>query len=271
MKYAIISDIHGNLPAWQAFWRDRLKHGVEAVICLGDIVGYGPRPAEVLARVRKTTQHILMGNHDAAVCGLFGAENFNDEARHMVEVTRSLLSDEAYASLRSLPYVLELECAHGLVALTHASMCQPDQFPYIFTERDARRCWAACEAVLVFVGHTHLPRVMTLAVDNTYSVGLPNAFIPERRKRYIVNTGSVGMPRVNELYASYCTYDTETQMVQWHRVTYETEGYRRDVLARLGDTREARELLNLFLPHPEHPQRGVPAGTEFPISAMRFR
>lgn len=254
MKYAFVSDIHANLQAWQAVWRDRVTRGVDTVICLGDIVGYGPRPAETLAAIRATVVNVLMGNHDAAVSGMFDASLFNHEAREMVEWTDDELGTRPLEYLRNLPYVAEIEAGEFSFACAHGSMYQPEQFLYIFSERDARNCWASCETPLVFVGHTHLPRVDVLDRQGECRVRLPNSFEVEPHQRYIVNVGSVGMPRVGDIKACYCTFDTDTRLVEWHHVDYDIDAYKREIVTMMGNCESADRLMAVFTAEKEPPE-----------------
>ncbi len=95
MRYAIVSDIHANIRAWDAVLADLRSHGAEVIVCLGDVVGYGPKPAEVLEAVRAVTDHFVMGNHDAATVGIMDYTIFNDHARQAIEWTMTELSPEA--------------------------------------------------------------------------------------------------------------------------------------------------------------------------------
>ena len=95
MRYAIVSDIHANWPAWCVIRDDLVAQNVEAVVCLGDVVGYGPSPARVLADVRQHCENIVLGNHDAAVAGQLDLSIFNDHARRAAEWTAAQLDDES--------------------------------------------------------------------------------------------------------------------------------------------------------------------------------
>ena len=85
MIYAIVSDIHANLQAWNAVLSDIDRVGADAIICLGDIIGYGPRPAAVLESVGSRADLILLGNHEAALAGRFDPNAFTDDARRIIE------------------------------------------------------------------------------------------------------------------------------------------------------------------------------------------
>ena len=103
MKYAVISDIHANLQALDAVLADAEAQGAEKTVCLGDVVGYGPLPAETLRRVRAAAETVIAGNHDDAVSGRISADDFIDLAAEAVRRHRLALSETDIAWLRSLP------------------------------------------------------------------------------------------------------------------------------------------------------------------------
>ena len=94
MRYAILSDIHGNLPAWNTVLSDLAVHKVDCILCLGDIVGYGPQPAECLKSVYSHATAMVLGNHDAVVGGRMSAESFNDRAGRIISWTQTRLGDK---------------------------------------------------------------------------------------------------------------------------------------------------------------------------------
>jgi predicted phosphodiesterase len=246
VKYAIISDIHANLQAWQAVWADTVALGADAVICLGDIVGYGPRPAETLAAVYSKIDHFVIGNHDAAVADLFDVSTFNDDAQEMIAWTKGKLGQKAVEFFRGLPYAVKLDCGDFKALCVHGSMHEQEEFNYILDEEDARATWDVCEQPLIFVGHTHRPRVDVLNEDGTYQLLPAKSFRVEEGKRYIVNVGSVGMPRVSDFRACYCTYDTETKTVSWQLTSYDIESFKDDVRDLASHSRQAASLLAVF-------------------------
>ena len=106
MRYAIVSDIHANMQAWKAVLQDIACSDIDRIICLGDIVGYGPRPAEVLQSVHARADHLVLGNHDAVIAGKLSAELFNSRARERVKWTAEHLSPKAVEVLGSVPLTL---------------------------------------------------------------------------------------------------------------------------------------------------------------------
>ena len=130
MKYALISDVHANLDALEKVLKDAQALGAEEIVCLGDIVGYGPRPAETLARVRETCAVVLAGNHDDAVSGRGDSSTFIDLAGDAVQRHREALTPDVLAWLKSLPYTATIDGAR----CTHGDLFDPPKFYYIEDE-----------------------------------------------------------------------------------------------------------------------------------------
>lgn len=246
MRYAIVSDIHANLQAWQATWADISSQGVDSVICLGDIVGYGPRPAETLAAVYADVDYFVIGNHDAVVADMFDVGLFTDDAQSMIRWTAKHLGHDTIGLIKVMPYVLRLECGNITALCTHGGLPEPEEFNYIFNEEEASATWEACEEQLVFVGHTHVPHVDVLDIHDQYTSPPPVDFGVESNKRYIVNVGSVGMPRTGDTRACYCIYDADAQFVSWRRVAYDLAGLRSDVEQILHNVRGRNGILAAF-------------------------
>ena len=154
MRYAVFSDVHANLIAWNAVRDDIGQREVDVLVCLGDLVGYGPRPMEVLAGIQAATPNILMGNHDAAAVGALDSSIFNDRARHSTEWTAQTLTEEARAFLADLPLAMESE---GIL-FVHAEVCQPERFDYINDPIEAMTNFLGGEHRITFIGHTHYPK-----------------------------------------------------------------------------------------------------------------
>lgn len=246
MRFAFVSDIHANLQAWRAVWADTVALNVDRVICLGDIVGYGPRPAETLTALYAKVDYFVVGNHDAAVAGLFDATQFTQDAQRMIAWTRDRLGKQAFDFIKELPYAFQIDGGGFDAACVHASMSDPAEFDYIFEEEDARAHWAACEERLTFVGHTHVPQASVLNPDGSFECMPPQHLQIEPGKRYIINVGSVGMPRDDDFRAVYCVYDTVTHTVSWHRTAYDVEGLKDDIRDLIGSSAQAEYMLASF-------------------------
>lgn len=224
MRIAFISDVHANLPALEAVIADAKARGVTHVVCLGDIVGYGPQPAETLALVRRISSATLLGNHDAAACGLLNPKLFNAFARETAERAMLALGQEGKQWLRSLPYILEgdgFACAHG-------GFVNPETFNYLETKEDALRCFSAMpDFPLLVVGHTHIPCLFVQDAPGQPIRKLPPTDLTLRPgMRLIANPGSVGFPRTDTLSADYLLYDTRTRRISFKSCHYDLAPYR---------------------------------------------
>ncbi len=221
MLYAILSDIHANLQAWKAVQEDIVRLGVDEVVCLGDIVGYGPDPDAVVESVIANTHHCVLGNHDAAVAGKLRADRFNRDSRAILEWTRDLLGPGAVRYLEELPLVIGGES----FACAHADVSEPALFRYIYQPLDAKHCWGCCEDQIIFIGHTHIPSIHMVG-----DMGVPHYLPPQdlrcnRQMRYVVNVGSVGQSRDGNLDACYCVYDTDKDRIYFRRVAWDIDAH----------------------------------------------
>ena len=218
MKYAVISDLHANLSALQKVLADARTNGVDKVVCLGDVVGYGPLPSETLALVRKSAAIVIAGNHDDAVSGRLDPTDFIDLAGDAVERHHKQLAKDDLAWLRSLPYTARFDDALA----AQGDFTEPEAFNYVDTEEAAAENFAATDAPLMFVGHTHTPCIyLTGASGRVYHLE-PQDFVVEDGKRYIVNPGSVGYPRVSNgtCLSSYVIYDTSDRSVKFLTIPF---------------------------------------------------
>ncbi len=218
MKFALISDIHGNLESLAAVLA--AIEADEPVLCLGDIIGYGPSPNECLALVRQRAVATILGNHDVAAVDGHGLALFNTAARTAIEWTQTVLDADHVAWLDSLSY--ELRMPEYL--LVHGAPV--NYFSYILDKAAAARAFAATDAPLIFVGHTHIADFYALAPDGSIAHDFrqrEGRLTLATGYRYIVNVGSVGQPRDLNPDASFVRYDSEARTVVWHRVPYAIE------------------------------------------------
>lgn len=238
MRLAILSDVHGNLPACEAVLQDIERRDVDQILCLGDMVGYGPRPAEVLQLLRQAGARMILGNHDAAVCGMLDYSDFRETAQRIVDWTREELDREAIEYLRSLPYILEGD----KWICSHCDLVQPDAFFYLEEETDARASWSVSDTPLLFVGHTHAPMIHLLDTEDGYHQLPAQGLEMDAQERHIINVGSVGFSRDADYRAPYVILDEATRSVSWVRVPYDVAALEADCIARLGSAQEAAHL-----------------------------
>ena len=218
MRIAVLSDIHSNLPALEAVASDLPP--IDQVWVLGDIVGYGPQPNEVIATLQAMGARSVLGNHDGAAIGTVDAGHFNPDARAAIEWTAEVVDANSRAYIASLPEVrrdAELTAVHG-------SPRDPI-WEYITGPAVAAPNFAAFETRFCLFGHTHVPAVYA-SVDGSLEAtqGLPGATIP-LGARALVNPGSVGQPRDglrDAAYAVITTGDAATDgSVEFRRVPYD--------------------------------------------------
>ena len=238
MRYAIVSDIHSNLPAWNAVLADLSALKARKIICLGDVVGYGPQPEAVLESVYRHIDYFVMGNHDAVVAGKMSDVAFNNLAQTMIRWTAARVSTKAKAFLAEQPLVLE---GKGFVCV-HGSLDRPQAFNYIVSPQEALDTWSATDAPIVFIGHSHIPGIFVLGESGTPHLIPSQDFVIEEGKRYIVNAGSVGDPRDADPRASYCLYDDSTGVITFRRVAFDYDAVR-EAAAKAGIEESSIPLL----------------------------
>ena len=221
MRYAILSDLHANKPALKSVLADIASCNIDEIICLGDIVGYGPNPAEVLEIAYSKIHHFVLGNHDAVIGGKITSGNFNDNARKMIEWTSGALDDKAVKFFNSLP----LELKGGNFSCVHAEFANPGRFGYILEIDEAIDSFDACTDQIMFAGHSHVPGLFVVGKSGIPHWVDPVDFGIEDEKRYIVNVGSVGQPRDDSIRSSYCIFDTEKRDVLFRKVAFDIDEY----------------------------------------------
>jgi predicted phosphodiesterase len=214
MRALILSDIHGNLEALEAVLED--AGAVDTVWNLGDVVGYGASPNEVVERIRRVATASVRGNHDKACSGVVSPSNFNSSAR-----------DAARAWLAALPGG-PLVVSHGNVALAHGSPVHEDI--YILNIRDAWVPLQQMQEQVTFFGHTHVQggfgwcdgRWFEVPAKHSRANGSSEVTLQlEAGRRYLVNPGSVGQPRDGDWRAAYALFDTVSNALAFRRVAYD--------------------------------------------------
>lgn len=241
MRYAIISDLHSNLRAFQAVL-EHLEVGgpVEEIWCLGDVVGYGPSPNECISLLRSYPHVCIAGNHDWAAVGRLDIADFNPEAASAALWTSRQLRPESRAFVEALPLTL----TRGDFTLAHGTPLNPI-WEYLLSERAARVSFTHFGTRYCLVGHSHVPVLFHL--DEEGRVGLQD--MPRDRPfrleagRWILNPGSVGQPRDGDPRASYVVYEGDTEEFRQFRVAYDIAATQRRML-ELGLPRMLAERLS---------------------------
>lgn len=223
MRIAVLSDIHSNLPALEAVLAALGE--IDACWHLGDIVGYGPHPDEVVDRLREIGAVGVRGNHDAAALGGLGIEWFNPEARQAIEWTVRRMSPATRAWLEALPDRLILDD----MTLVHGSARNPIE-EYVTSTRSARASFSAFMTPFLLHGHTHVPAVWREDGAEIELLGPSHGSeLALDDRRVLLNPGSVGQPRDGDPRASALVLDTEERRVAWHRVAYPIAAVQADI------------------------------------------
>jgi diadenosine tetraphosphatase ApaH/serine/threonine PP2A family protein phosphatase len=215
MRFAILSDVHGNLEALTAVL-ERVSPS-DGVMCLGDTVGYGPNPNECLALIRERACATVLGNHDVGAVDGHGLAYFNPAARAAIDWTQRVLDPSHVEWLDAQSYEVRADD----YLLVHGAPVE--YFTYILDKAAAAKAFAATDAPLIFVGHTHIAEYYSFAPDG--AVGHAHCqnggrIELEGHMRYLINVGSVGQPRDLNPDASFVFYDDEARTVVWERVPY---------------------------------------------------
>ncbi|UCD75691.1 MAG: metallophosphoesterase family protein [Phycisphaerales bacterium] len=230
-RYAIISDIHGNLPAFQAVLKRMAELDVSEVICLGDIVGYGPHPDACIDLVVKYCSISVQGNHDEAVVDPVCAERFNGAAKEAVYWTRDVLGPLHLNALLSLKPTAMIG---NTVMCIHACPF-PGPTDYVHDKQVAAWAFRGVDRPICLLGHTHTPMVFEAPTPNPDDIlTAPEliAYLPqdgvevklEPDRRYICNPGAVGQPRDCDPRAAFAVLDTEAMTFTVHRQEYDIAG-----------------------------------------------
>ena len=228
MTYLILSDIHANLEALETVLAAAGPY--EHALVLGDLVGYGANPNEVVHRLRALPSvTFIRGNHDKVGAGVETVDSFNHLARHAISWTATELTPENRQWLAAMPAGPAL--IDDVVEICHGSPFDEDA--YIFDDLDVRRAMAAASRPLCLFGHTHVPAAFRLA-DTLLPVGpLRDRFqLPlEATARYLVNCGAVGQPRDGDPRAAFAHLDTAERTLTINRVAYDVATAQAKIIA----------------------------------------
>jgi diadenosine tetraphosphatase ApaH/serine/threonine PP2A family protein phosphatase len=193
---------------------------VDRIVSLGDVVGYGASPNPCCDLVRSVTEVTLLGNHDAAVAGRMDYSYYYEAARHALDWSAGVLTDENMAWLKSLPYTYRI----GEVGFSHGSPVEPKAYEYIFALEQAKEVAVHVEHLpeVTFIGHSHLCKAFAIGNGEVHDV-VAQKFGIRRGYKYIISVGSVGQPRDYDNRACFVICDTGARTVEYLRVEYDIE------------------------------------------------
>ncbi len=226
MSIGVIADVHANLPALEAVLADLHSQGVKRIVCCGDLVGYGPWPNEVIARLREVDAFCVQGNHDGAAVGAFPSDHFNPDARVAIEWTRTVLD------AGEVGFLTGLEKIHtgGEFVVVHGSLRGP-LWEYMRDTFVARESFPLLTRPIGLFGHSHIQGGFVRAGEHV-------AFVPPNRsmalvpgRQYLINPGSVGQPRDGDPRTAYAIVDLGRHTLLFKRVQYDVKS----VMQRIED------------------------------------
>lgn len=227
----ILSDLHANLHALRAVLRFARRRAIHRFVLLGDLVGYGAHPNQLLDKVRELRPRFMVrGNHDKVCAGLEPDDSFSLPARKAADWTREKLRQDNWRFLADLPigpqWVGEdYQIAHGSPG---------DEDAYLLHMREISQAFEAFQGQLCFFGHTHLPGCFELDETqgrlNWISLQPGEWFEMHPECRYLVNPGSVGQPRDRDARVSFMTFDPKRRRLRLHRLDYDVKGAAKAIL-----------------------------------------
>lgn len=245
MRQALISDIHGNLEALDAVMADIETRQVDRIVCLGDIVGYGPNPCQCLDIVTKKSKLTILGNHDQAV--MFDPDGFNPLALRAIYWTRDQLDhgpggpttiNDRWDFLGNLPKMHRDKAEN--ILYVHGSPREPTD-EYVFPESiyDESKMRLLFDRVdwLCFQGHTHMPGVFTQDFDFVPPEACDFIY-PLNGEKLMINVGSVGQPRDEDNRSCYAVLDTDKKRLEYYRVKYDVDKTADKIYAIAADLRD---------------------------------
>lgn len=203
MKIGIISDIHSNLEALEAVLESLKKESVDRILCLGDLVGYGPDPNDCIERVMEASDVVIAGNHDQGAVGLTPLEHFNENARLALEWSMETIDPHLLETLATLPTIHE----ENLFLAVHATPNEPTRWHYLFSEAQIINNLEALTLPRCFVGHSHVPVAFVLDPDHDVLVQEAAEVRFQEGRKYLINVGSVGQPRDGDPRAAFGIYE----------------------------------------------------------------
>lgn len=221
MRFLILSDMHGNWDALDVVLRHVRRKRFDATLVLGDLVGYGASPNQIVDAISglSGTVYTVRGNHDKVVSGVDSGANFNHTALAAARWTTDRLTPRNRALVRDLPKGPRR--VSDELAICHGSPLDEDA--YLFSDRDAYEVFSRHDVPVTFFGHTHVTSIFSFegrGIGVRALRGTSGAIRLAPTGRYLINPGSIGQPRDGDPRASFMTFDSESRIVKWHRLTY---------------------------------------------------
>jgi predicted phosphodiesterase len=219
MKFAILSDIHGNATAFKEVLKDIESFPIDLIISLGDNIGYGPEPEEVVNLIRERNIPTVIGNHEMAINRPRFLSWFNPSAKASLEKTKRLISKASLSYISKLSYCMVLTQCRFVHGFPPGSATI-----YLFelTDEKIKAAFDNMREWICFLGHTHLLEIISYNGLDIVRRSLEEGVIAlDPLKKYLINVGSVGQPRDGNNQAKYVLWDTESKLLNVRYVTYD--------------------------------------------------
>jgi len=219
MKLAVISDIHSNTDALLNVLADADASCVDEMVCLGDVIGYGPEPNEAIRLIRERKISTVMGNHELGVAECDYMDHLNPIACKSLQMTIKMLSEESLSFVTGLEHFLVLHDSRFVHGFPPDS---PTTYMFEISNIKMKNIFDQYKERLCFTGHTHNPEIVEFdgdfAVRALLKRGVTNL---DNDKRYIINAGSVGQPRDGDNHAKYLIWDMSDDTIEVKYVPYD--------------------------------------------------
>ncbi len=229
MRISVFSDVHSNIEALKAFIDHTSTKKIDRYVCLGDVVGYGANPNKCIALLKSLPRtDFVLGNHDNAVMG--SPFQMNKNAKKVILWTQKRLSPESLVFLKKMKVILQWKN----IFFCHSNPYRPLEWSYITNKSFMSQAFTRSRGKMFFVGHTHTAAAITRKNFFCLYVKMPKnkTVVPAALlKRQIFNCGSIGQPRDGDPRASYLIYDTDENVIEFHRTPYDNEGAAKKILA----------------------------------------
>jgi len=222
LRYVIFSDIHSNIEAFEKLLSLKKIHNADKYLFLGDLVGYGPNPNEVITQFQKLPRtNFVRGNHDKVIADLESSSLFNPAAAFSAEWSKLKIAEANFKFLKQLPKGPQI--IDRFITICHGSPFDEDY--YVFSQFEAAESFKFMDTFIGFFGHTHFPIIYYLRNEKIDIVPLSeNMRIKlDPNTRYLINPGSIGQPRDKNPASSFVIFDSSKREISFIRFTYEVK------------------------------------------------
>jgi predicted phosphodiesterase len=229
MRTAIISDIHGNLDAFQQVLIDISKSSIDAIFCLGDNIGYGPEPEETLHILREEAIPSVLGNHEMACINISMLDWFNPAASESLKKTIQMLSP---GSVKFIAGLKKSMVSYGCRFVHGFPPDSPTIYLFQVSQKNIFRFMSQMKERICFIGHTHELRIIEFDGKKCISDLLKMGPVQlKEQSRYIINVGSVGQPRDGDNRAKYLIWDSQRDVIEVRFIRYDIEKVIKKIIA----------------------------------------